>query len=138
MSFDPYLFFSNGTCRAAMTRYQEIFGGELTLLPMGDMPGDDMASMPGANPDLIMHSALMIGEKLLMASDDPTGDGGARLGLAVSYTASDAGEAKRVFDALAEGGDVTMPMSETFFSPAFGCCNDRWGVPWMVNTNSDR
>jgi PhnB protein len=140
MSFHPYLFFSGGTCREAFTRYQEIFGGEVFLLPMSDAPADAQAGMAemGAGGDLIMHAALKIGDALLMASDDPTGDGGVRKGVAVSYTATDAGDAKRIFDALAEGGEVTMPMSETFFSPAFGCCNDRWGVPWMVNVDAQQ
>ena len=137
MSFHAYLFFS-GTCREAFTRYQEIFGGELVLLPMGEMPAADQAecNLPAGSEDLIMHAALKIGNELLMASDDPTGDGGPKKGIAVSYTAPDVGEAKRVFDALAEGGEITMPLAESFFSPAFGACNDRFGVPWMVNTDS--
>jgi PhnB protein len=143
MGFDPYLFFSGGACRAAMTRYQEIFGGELFVMPMSEAPADAQAEMsangmPAGAGDLIMHAALKVGDHLLMASDDPTGDGGPRLGGAVSYTAIDAGDAKRIFDALAEGGKVTMPLTETFFSPAFGCCDDRWGVPWMVNVDNGR
>lgn len=129
MSFDPYLFFS-GNCREAMTRYQEIFGGELSLMPNAEAPED--AQMPGASPDAIMHAALNTGGRLLMASDDPTGDGGPKTGVAVSHSAADAGEAKRVFDALAEGGEVQMPLAETFWSPAFGACVDRFGVSWMV------
>ncbi len=129
MSFDPYLFFS-GNCREAMTRYQEIFGGELSLMPMSEVPED--ARMPGASADTIMHSALNTGGRLLLASDDPTGDGGPKVGAAVSHSAADAGEAKRIFDALAEGGTVVMPISETFWSPAFGMCTDRFGVSWMV------
>src|SRR5690349_5137740 len=108
MSFHPYLFFSGGTCREAFTRYQAIFGGEVFLLPMSEAPADAQAQMaengmPAGSENLIMHAALKIGDALLMASDDPTGDGGARKGVAVSYTASDAGEAKRIFDGLAEG-----------------------------------
>ncbi len=129
MSFDPYLFFS-GDCREAMTRYQEIFGGELSLMPTSEAPEE--ARMPGAGPDTIMHAALMTGGRLLMASDDPTGDGGPKKGVAVSHSAPDAGEAKRVFDLLADGGEVVMPISETFWSPAFGMCVDRYGVSWMV------
>ncbi|MBA3743493.1 VOC family protein [Sporichthya sp.] len=137
MSFHAYLFFS-GTCREAFARYQEIFGGELVLLPMSEMPAADQAecNLPAGSEGLIMHAALKIGDELLMASDDPTGDGGPKTGIAVSYTAPDVGEAKRVFDALAEGGEVTMALSESFFSPAFGTCTDRFGVPWMVNTDA--
>ncbi|MGQ0466323.1 MAG: VOC family protein [Sporichthyaceae bacterium] len=133
MSFHAYLFFS-GDCREAFTRYQEIFGGELHLLPMSDVPaeeGDGCVSTAG-NEHLIAHAALTVGGGLLMASDDPTGDGGPKKGVAVSYSAPDAAETKRVFDALAEGGEVQMPVAATFWSPAFGSCVDRWGVSWMV------
>src|SRR5687767_4482558 len=73
MAFHPYLFFS-GTCRQAFTRYQEIFGGELVLLPMSEMPSDD--PLPAEQADLIMHAALSFEGDLLMGSDDPSGDGG--------------------------------------------------------------
>lgn len=136
MSFHAYLFFT-GTCREAFTRYQEIFGGELELMPMSEVPADAAAqapegAMPQGSANLIMHAALKVGDTLLMASDDPTGDGGPMKGMAVSYTAGDASEAKQIFDALAGGGEITMPLGETFFSPAFGMCTDRFGVPWMV------
>lgn len=130
MAFHPYLFFS-GTCREAFTRYQEIFGGELVLMQNSDAPPDQ--GMPGAPPDMIMHAALTFDGNLLMGSDDPTGDGGPKKGISVNCTVPDPGEAKRVFDGLAEGGQVTMPLAETFFAPAFGMCVDRFGVPWMVS-----
>ena len=130
MAFHPYLFFS-GNCREAFTRYQEVFGGDLVLLPMSDMPSEE--AVPAEQADLIMHAALTFGDDILMASDDPTGDGGPVKGMAVNYAVADVAEAQRVFEALAEGGEVTMPMSETFWSPSFGMCVDRFGTPWMVN-----
>ena len=133
MAFHPYLFFS-GTCREAFTRYQEIFGGELVLLPMSDMPSDQ--PVPADQADLIMHAALTFGDNLLMASDDPTGDGGPVKGMAVNYSVADVAEAQRVFEALADGGEVTMPLAETFWSPQFGVCVDRFGTPWMVNAEA--
>ena len=130
MSFHAYLFFS-GTCREAFTRYNEIFGGELYVMTNADAPD---GGMPGGSPDMVIHAAITLDNGgLLMASDDPTGDAGGTKGISVSYTAKDPGEAKRVFDALSEGGEVTGPLQETFFSPAFGTCVDRWGVAWMVN-----
>ena len=105
MAFHPYLFFG-GNCREAFTRYQEIFGGDLTLLTTADMPAEER--MPGADADLIMHAALMAGGNLLMGSDDPTTDSfGPVQGMQVNYAVADAGDAKRVFEALAEGGEVT-------------------------------
>ena len=132
MAFRPYLAFA-GNARRAFTRYQEIFGGELVVLAMGDMPPDAGPPPPGVPADMVMHAALTSGDQLLMGADDPTGtfDGNVR-GLCVNWNAPDTGEAKRVFDALAEGGEVQQPMSETFFSPAFGMCTDRFGTPWMI------
>jgi PhnB protein len=130
MAFHSYLFFG-GNCRDAFTRYQQVFGGELELLTMKDAPADEQ--MPAANADLILHAALTVGDDLLMGSDDPMSDNfGPVQGMMVSCSAADATEAKRVFDALADGGQVTQPLIETFFSPAFGMCVDRFGTPWMV------
>ncbi len=133
MAFHPYLFFS-GTCRQAFTRYQEVFGGDLVLMPMSDMPSE--APVPPEQGELIMHAALTFDGHLLMGSDDPTGDGGPMKGVAVNYTVTDAAEAQRAFQALAEGGQVTMPMAETFWSPMFGMCVDPFGTPWMVNVEA--
>ena len=133
MAFQPYLFFT-GNCSEAFTRYQEIFGGELFLMKMSDAPSDD--PVPASQADLIIHAALTVDGSLLMASDDPTGDGAPAQGITVSYVVKDVGEAKRVFDALADGGEVTAPLSETFFSPMFGMCVDRFGIPWMVNAEA--
>src|SRR5690348_18511180 len=135
MAFYPYLFFS-GNCREAFTRYQEIFGGELVLLSMADVP--DGTPVPTDQSDLIMHAALKIGDALLMASDDPTGDGGPTQGIVVSFAAPDKAEAERVFAELAKGGTITQPLLETFFSPSLGMCVDRFGPPWLVNVEPPR
>jgi PhnB protein len=129
MAFHPYLFFG-GNCREAFTRYQEIFGGELTLLTMSDAPSDD--PVPADQADLIIHAALVVDGATLMASDDPTGGFAGMQGASVSCTVADVPEAERVFGALADGGQVTAPLGETFFSPRFGMCVDRFGIPWMV------
>ena len=130
MAFRPYLFFG-GNCREAFTRYQEIFGGELTLMSMKDVPGEE--APPSENEDMIIHAALTIGDDLLMASDDPTTDSfGPVQGMMVSYDAADVDDAERVYAALAEGGTVTQALEPTFFSAAFGMCTDRFGTPWMI------
>jgi len=132
MSFHPYLFFG-GNCREAMTRYHEIFGGDLQLLRMGDTPGT-----PADKADWIIHAALTFPgggtADLLMASDDPmTESFGPVQGMMISYTATDADDARAKYDALADGGERTQDLVETFFSPAFGMCTDRFGTPWMVS-----
>lgn len=129
MAFRPCLFFG-GTCREAFTRYAEIFGGEVTLLTMGDVPGGEA---PPGKADYIIHAAITIGDDLLMGSDDPmTESFGPIQGMMVSYDAPDVAEANRVFDALAEGGTVAQALLPTFFSEAFGMCTDRFGTPWMI------
>jgi len=133
MTLHPYLFFG-GNCREAFTRYQEIFGGDLQLMRMADAPDNEA---PPEQANLIIHAALTFGDDLLMASDDPMSDPfGPVQGMMVSYSAPDAGDAERVFDALAQGGQVNQPLIETFFSPAFGMCVDRYGTPWMVSAES--
>jgi PhnB protein len=132
MAFRPYLSLP-GNCREAFTRYQEIFGGELTLLPLADAPVDAGSPPPGVKPDAIMHAALTNGDDLLMGADDMSGGYDGKVsGLSVTCSQPDPAAAKRVFDALCDGGTVQMPLSETFFSPSFGMCNDRFGIPWMV------
>jgi PhnB protein len=134
MAFHPYLFFG-GNCREAFTRYQEIFGGELVLLTAKDMPSEE--PVPAEHADMIMHAALMGADQLLMASDDPTTDNfGPVRGMQVNYTTPEVAEAKRVFEALAEGGEITLPIAETSWSPAFGMCIDRFGTPWMISADA--
>lgn len=132
MAFHPYLFFG-GNCAEAFTRYHEIFGGELQLLRMGDVP-----ETAADKADWIIHGALTFPNggtaDLLMASDDPMSESfGPVQGMMVSYAASDPDDAAQKFAALADGGTVAQELTETFFSPAFGMCTDRFGTPWMVS-----
>ena len=138
MSLHPYLFFSNNA-REAMTRYQEILGGQLDVMGVDDMPEGEAEQMPFEAPEgMVIHAALTFGDgDLLMASDDPTGDGQGVKGAAINVTFDDQDEARRVFEAFAEGGEVQMPLGETFWSPLFGSCVDRFGVNWMVNVEGE-
>ena len=132
MAFRPYLAFA-GNCREAFTRYEEIFGGELVLLTVADAPADAGPPPPSTTADAIMHAALTSGDALLMGADDPSGNfNGEVSGMCVNCSVPDVDEAKRIFDALSAEGQVQMPLGETFFSPAFGMCTDRFGTPWMV------
>jgi PhnB protein len=72
-----------------------------------------------------------------MGSDDPTTDSfGPVQGMQVNYAVADVDEAARVFEALADGGKVNLPIGETSWSPAFGMCVDRFGTPWMVGAEA--
>jgi PhnB protein len=130
-AFYPYLFFG-GNCRAAFTRYAEIFGGEAFLMPMSDAP--DQEGIPADKRDYIIHAALKFDNgALLMGSDDPMSDSfGPVQGMQVNYSSDDVDDARRVFDALAQGGTPTQPLIETFFAPAFGMVTDEFGTPWMI------
>jgi PhnB protein len=129
MALNPYLFFG-GNCREAFTRYQELFGGELTLLSLTDVPGEQP---PAHRADLIVHASLTIGDDLLMGSDDLMNETfAAAQGMRVCFDTADVAEARRVFEALSEGGDVTQPLTSTFFSQAFALFADRFGTPWMI------
>jgi PhnB protein len=132
MSLHPYLFFTD-TTRAAMTRYQEILGGDLDIMSAADLPPGEDTPFETAD-DFVIHAALTFGDgDLLMASDDPTGDGSGVKGAALNLTLTDADEARRIFEAFADGGRIDMALGETFWSPLFGSCVDRFGVTWMVN-----
>jgi len=132
VGFYPYLNFA-GNCREAFTRYQEIFGGELTVLGMTDMPSGE--PVPAGAEDLVMHAALVFEDgHMLMASDAPPGvPFGPVQGMYVNFSTPDIDAAKRIFEELAEGGTVEMPIGQTFWSPMFGICTDRFGTPWMIN-----
>ncbi len=135
MPFHPYLMFG-GNCREAFTRYHEIFGGELEMMSYSDVPSDGDASADMAQMgDYLAHASLSFDGHLLMASDDPSPDFGPVKGMEVMYSTDDPVEAKRVFDALVDGGKEMMPFGEQFWSPAFGSCIDRFGTPWMVSTD---
>ena len=133
MAFYPYLFFGRD-CREAFEFYKQVFGGELTLITMNEMPSSEQPVTPDQG-DLIAHAALTFDDgQLLMGSDDPTTDSpGPVTGMMVNYSVPDVDAATKAFNSLAEGGEVRMQISPTSWSPAFGMCVDRFGTPWMVS-----
>jgi PhnB protein len=134
MTLNAYRFFSNN-CREAMTRYKEVLGGELVVLGFGDVPpGEEVPE--GIDKNLVMHAALTFPDgDVLLASDDPSGTGGPVTGVSISYNAATVDDCKRIFTALSEGGDIGMPLEQTFWSPLFGTCTDRFCTPWMVSVD---
>lgn len=134
MALLAYRFFSNN-CGEAMARYQQVFGGELEVMTFGDMPpGED--APPDIDPSMVMHAALTFPDGgMLMASDDPTGDGGPVKGVSLHYTAATVTDAERVFAELCDGGEVVMPLEEVFWATRFGACTDRFGTAWMISVD---
>lgn len=127
---DNYLFF-DGDCADAMRFYEKTLGGQMQMMmKYGDSP--DPAQCPPGSADRIMHACVVVGGRNLMASDTPAGQGKPISGFALSLFYDTPAEARRIFDALAKGGSVTMPVSETFWAQAFGMLTDQFGTPWMV------
>ena len=130
MAIQPYLFF-DGRCEEALDFYKAKLGAEQTmLLRWKDSPDQGMA-MPG-NENKVMHAHFRVSGSDVLASDGRCTGAPTFQGFALSLTVADEGEAKRRFDALADGGQVQMPLGKTFFSPSFGMVADKFGVSWMV------
>ncbi|AWN43615.1 VOC family protein [Methylobacterium durans] len=131
MRLNQYLFLS-GRCEEAFRTYQRILGGEITLmLKHADTPA--ASHVPPEWQDKIMHACLDLGGRRLMGSDAPPGRAKPLGGFCVQVAAGSVAEAERAFAALAEGGAVTMPLQQTFWSERFGMLVDRFGVPWMID-----
>ena len=126
----PYLNF-DGDCRAAFTFYQQVLGGELQITSHGDSP--IAGEVPAEWHDRVMHARLDADGATLMASDYPPGEHAKPKGMSVALHVESPAEAERIFHALAEGGTVTMPIAQTFWSERFGMLVDRFGIPWMIN-----
>lgn len=134
-SFLPYLNF-DGTCREAMTRYHQVFGGNLTVMGAEDVPGGE--EVPEGFAGRVIHADLSLETGgVLMASDTQPGGGRVPQSTYVSYQAPDVETARRAFEDLAADGEVEMEFGETFFSPGFGTLTDRWGTLWMINVEAD-
>jgi PhnB protein len=128
---DSYLFF-NGNCAQAMRFYETALGGTLEMMmTYGQSPEPEHC--PAGSEDRIMHASLKIDGRSLMASDIPANQPSAGMnGFSLSLNYASADEARRVFDTLADGGKVIMPLGKTFWAEAFGMLTDRFGTPWMV------
>jgi PhnB protein len=133
MLVQPYLFF-DGKCEEAVEFYRRTLGAEVVMMMrFRDSPEPTQPGMvpPGAE-NKVMHAALRIGDTMVLGSDGRCLGQPDFRGFALSLTAADEAEADRLFAALAEGGQVQMALSKTFFSPRFGMVADRFGVSWMV------
>ena len=131
MKMHPYLTF-DGQCEAAFKFYEQCLGGtNLDVRTFAGSPAEE--HVPAAMRDKVLHASLQVGDQVLMGSDGPPERFVAMSGFWVSLHPTDPAEAERVFEALAEGGTVTMPLAPTFWAKSFGMVTDRFGAPWMVN-----
>ena len=130
----PYLFF-NGSCEQAIEFYCKALGAKIEMMmrfkesPEPPPPG----SVPPGFENKIMHASFRVGETTLMASDGCSAEKPRFEGFSLSIAVPSEAEADRVFAALADRGQVRMPLAKTFWSPRFGMVEDRFGIGWMVS-----
>jgi len=130
MHVNPYLMF-DGRTEEALDFYKKTLGAEVIMLMRFKENPEPQYNPPGGD-DKVMHCAFKIGNQVLMASDGDCSGKGEFKGISLTLTVDTAADADRYFAALSEGGQVQMPMSETFFAERFGIVADKFGVSWMV------
>ncbi len=129
-----YLIF-DGNCREAMKFYEKCLGAELQLIPFSEMPGD----APAEAKDRIMHARLAKGPAVLMASDTMPGHAFQQgNNFSVSVQCESVQEIDSLFTALAQKGNVTMPLQHTFWAARFGMLTDQFGINWMFNLDEPK
>ena len=132
MDLTPYLNF-NGTCADAFKFYAHTLNGKIVFMQThGDSPAKDFVGPDWQ--DKVMHARVEFGNTALMGTDAPETHYRKPQGMTVSISVSSVGEARRIFEALASDGRITMPFEKTFWSSGWGALIDRFGIPWMVNT----
>jgi PhnB protein len=133
MQIQPYLFFE-GRAEEAAEFYKRQLGAEVEMMMRNkDAPEKPPPGMlPPNSENKVMHMALKIGGTTVLGSDGNCNGKPNFQGFSLSLTVRDEAEATKVFAALADGGQVHMPLAKTFFSPSFGMLADRFGVGWMV------
>ena len=144
MRIEPYLFL-DGRCEEALDFYREKLGAEVTMqMRFSDAPGEGGPPPEGCDPppagtgDKIMHASFKVGDTTLMASDGNCGGSPRFEGMSLSLSVADDATAERLFAALADGGQVQVPIAPSFFATRFGMVADRFGVAWMVVTDNAR
>jgi PhnB protein len=130
MHVQPYLFF-DGRCEQALDFYQKTLGAKVEAVIRYKENPEPKHNPPNSD-DKVMHACFRIGDTQIMASDGNCAGKPTFQGFSLTINANDAAEANQRFNALAEGGQVQMPLGETFFAKSFGMVADRFGVGWMV------
>jgi PhnB protein len=132
MSVQPYLFFG-GRCEEALEFYRGAVGAEVLMLSRFKESPEPQAGLPDCFEEKVMHASFRVGESIVMASDGRCEGLAEFEGFSLSLVVPDEAEAERVFQALADGGLVTMPLEKTFWASKFGMLQDRFGVGWMIS-----
>ena len=130
MQVQPYLFF-DGRCEEALDFYKKTLGITVDML-MRFKESPDQSMVSPESREKVMHCAFHVGETQVLASDGRCLGKPTFQGFGLALTAKDNAEAERLFASLGDGGQVQMPMTETFFATRFGIVADKFGVSWMV------
>lgn len=130
MQVNPYLFF-DGKCEEALEFYKSTAGAKVTAL-MRYKEAPDQTNMNPDSRDKVMHAEFTVGESKILASDGYCKNAPRFEGFSLTIQCASDAEAKRLFDGLSAGGQVTMPLGPTFFAHAFGMVADKFGVGWML------
>ena len=133
-----YLAF-NGNCEAAFKFYKSVFGGEYPYIgrfkEMPPQPGQP--PMPDEMGNRIMHVSLPISKETMLYGSDTGGEWAANYkegnNFSISINAGSKEEADKLFNGLSAGGNITMPMNNTFWGAYFGMFTDKFGINWMMN-----
>jgi len=138
MKIDPYLFY-NGRCEEAIEFYKSALGAEVQMIMRNsDSPAPPPEGMlPPGSEHKIMHASILIKGALIMMSDGMCDGKTEFKGFSISLDCDEQAEARKFFDALAAGGQVNMPLGQTFWAPLFGMVVDKFGVHWMVGVSGN-
>jgi PhnB protein len=132
MNVQPYLSFE-GRCEEAIEFYKGAVGAKVDMMMrFKEAPADQQGMISPESKDKVMHAAFKVGDTQVLASDGRCTGKASFSGITLSISVDSAADADKLFNALSKGGQVTMPMSETFFANRFGMCSDKFGVAWMV------
>lgn len=135
MEVNAYVMY-DGDCAEAFKFYEKLFDAKIEgISTFAGSPAAEHA--PPEWGDKILHASMSIGNTRLMASDAPPGQYQKPQGISVALGLKDPARGEQIFNALAENGQVLMPYQKTFWSPGFGMCVDRFGIPWMVNCEGE-
>jgi PhnB protein len=131
MQVQPYLDF-DGRCEEALEFYRRALGAEVLMLSRYKDSPVPAGMVPPGGENKVMHASFRVGDSTVMASDAECGGKPNFSGISLSLTLPNDAEAARRFAALAEGGQVRMPLGKTFFASSFAMLTDRFGVAWMI------
>ncbi len=138
-----YLTF-DGNCKQAFDFYKSVFGGDFAYVgTFGEMPPQEgMPPVSEEAKDQIMHISLPISKETMLMGSDTGGEWAANLSVgnnfSVSVSTDSKDKADAIFGKLSAGGQVTMPMADTFWGDYFGMLTDKFGINWMVSFNEQQ